>query len=217
MSDRGRHWDDAYRINGVEAVSWYQPEPVKSLELIRLLDVEPSEPVIDVGGGASVLVDRLVESGFGDLSVLDVSEVALDECRRRLKGHQVVFVQEDVLAWRPARRFGLWHDRAVFQFLTDEQDRRGYLTAMTQALKPGGKIIIGTFAEDGPTHCSGLPVARYSPAALAALLGPDFTVVATPREIHRTPGGATQPFSWIAARMDGPPAGKRHFIKQGES
>jgi trans-aconitate methyltransferase len=161
MSDRGRHWDDAYRINGVEAVSCYQPEPVKSLELIRLLDVEPSEPVIDVGGGASVLVDRLVESGFGDLSVLDVSEVALDECRRRLKGNQqVVFIQEDVLAWRPARRFGLWHDRTVLQFLTDEQDRRGYLAAMTQALNPGGKVIIGVFAEDGPTTAPGF----WSPA-----------------------------------------------------
>jgi hypothetical protein len=117
-----------------------------------------------------------------------------------------MFIQEDVLAWRPERQFGLWHDRAVFHFLTDEQDTAGYLAAMRQALKPGGNVIIGTFAEDGPTYCSGLLVARYSPAALAAFLGPDFTVIATPREIHRTPGGATQPFSWIAAKMGGPPA-----------
>jgi SAM-dependent methyltransferase len=208
MTDRRRHWDDAYRIKGVEAVSWYQPEPVMSLELIRLLEVSPSEPVIDVGGGTSLLVDRLVESGFGDLSVLDVSQVALDECRRRLKGHpEVTFIQEDVLAWRPSRRFGLWHDRAVFHFLTDHGDRGGYLTTMARALKPGGSVVIGAFAEDGPKYCSGLRVARYSSAALAELLGPDFTVSATRREIHNTPGGATQPFSWIAANMGQPSAG----------
>jgi hypothetical protein len=208
MTDSGRHWDGAYRTRGVEAVSWYQPEPVTSLELIRLLDVDPSEPVIDVGGGASLLVDRLMESGFGDLSVLDVSEVALDECRRRLKGYsQVRFIQEDILAWRPSRRFGLWHDRAVFHFLTNQRDKSRYLTTMAQALKPGGGVVIGAFAEDGPRYCSGLRVARYSSAALAALVGPDFTLIATRREIHLTPGGATQPFSWIAARMGRPPAG----------
>jgi len=200
MSDRGRHWDDAYRINGVEAVSWYQPEPVMSLELIRLLDVELFEPVIDVGGGASVLVDRLVESGFGDLSVLDVSEVALDECRRRLKGHQVVFVQEDVLAWRPSRSYALWHDRAVFHFLTDERHKTGYLVTMVEALRPDGRVVIATFAEDGPEYCSGLPVARYRGAELAERLGRSFTLIATRREVHTTPDGATQPFTWIAAR-----------------
>jgi hypothetical protein len=207
MADRGRYWDDTYRTKGVEAVSWYQPEPVMSLELIRLLEVDPSEPVIDVGGGASLLVDRLVQSGFGDLSVLDLSEVALDECRRRLQGQpQVAFIHEDVLAWRPSRRFGLWHDRAVFHFLTAERDRAGYLVAMAQAVKAGGSVVIGAFAQDGPSYCSGLRVARYSPAALAGIFGPDFTVIATRREMHRTPVGATQPFTWIAARMGRPPA-----------
>jgi SAM-dependent methyltransferase len=207
MTDKGRHWDDAYRNRGVEGVSWYQTEPVMSLDLICLLEVEPQAPVIDVGGGASLLVDRLLEYGFGDLSVLDVSEVALEECRRRLKGNpQVSFIEQDVLAWRPSRRFGLWHDRAVFHFLTDQRDRDGYLAIMGHALRPDGRVVIGAFAEDGPTHCSGLPVARYCPAELAEPLGPDLTVIATSKEIHSTPAGATQPFTWIAAKLSRPSA-----------
>jgi SAM-dependent methyltransferase len=203
MTDRRRHWDSAYQDKGVEAVSWYQHEPVMSLELIRLLGVEPSEPVIDVGGGASLLVDRLAHSGFSDLSVLDVSEVALDECRHRLKSHpHVTFIQKDILAWHPSRRFGLWHDRAVFHFLTDERDKDRYMATMGRALKPHGAVVIGAFAQDGPTYCSGLPVARYSPAELADLLGPDLTVMATRKEIHHTPDGAKQPFSWIAAKSE---------------
>jgi trans-aconitate methyltransferase len=208
MTNRGRHWDDAYQNKSVECVSWYQPEPVMSLELIRLLEVEPSEPAVDVGGGASVLVDRLAESGFSDLAVLDISEVALDECRRRLKEHpHVTFIHQDVLAWRPSRRFGLWHDRAVLHFLTDEQDRAGYLATMRRALKPDGNVVIGAFAPDGPTHCSGLPVARYSPEELAELVGPHFTRIATRKEVHTTPAGANQPFSWIAVKMSRPSAG----------
>jgi ubiquinone/menaquinone biosynthesis C-methylase UbiE len=190
MTAQGRHWDRAYQRKGVEGVSWYQPEPAMSLELIRLLGVEPPDPVIDIGGGASALVDRLAESGFTDLAVLDVSEVALDDCRRRLKRHsQVTFIHQDVTAWQPSPRFGLWHDRALFHFLTDNQDRTRYLATMGRALKPDGNVVIGTFAEAGPTHCSGLPVARYSSADLTELLGSGFTVIATREEIHTTPGG----------------------------
>jgi trans-aconitate methyltransferase len=202
MTDSGRPWDDAYRNRGAEGVSWYQTEPVMSLDLIRLLEIESSAPVIDVGGGASLLVDRLLEYGFSDLSVLDVSEVALEECRRRLKGNpQVSFLEQDVLVWRPSSRFGLWHDRALFHSLTDQRGRDGDLATMGQALRPDGSVVIGVFAEDGPTHCSGLPLARYSPAELAELFGPDFTVIATCKEIHSTPDGATQPFTWIAAKL----------------
>jgi SAM-dependent methyltransferase len=208
MSDRARHWDDAYQDEGPEGVSWYQPEPLMSLVLIRLLDVGSSVAVVDVGGGASLLVDRLVESGFGDVTVLDLSEVALEESRRRLKDHpQVTFIHEDVLSWKSSRRFGLWHDRAVFHFLTDERDMRRYLATMSRSLNSDGRVVIGTFAEDGPQYCSGLTVARYSPVELSDLLGREFTVVATRRELHRTPGGANQPFTWIAAKMSRAPGG----------
>jgi hypothetical protein len=201
VTDRWQYWDDAYRQQGVEGVSWYQLEPVMSIALIRLLGVQPSEPVIDIGGGASLLVDRLVEYGFRDISVLDVSALALDEVRRRVGGEPAVtLLKEDVLVWRPSRRFGLWHDRAVFHFLTDERDRASYLATMSRALKADGSTIIGTFAEDGPAYCSGLRVARYRTGELTEMLGPSFTPVATRRETHHTPGGATQPFSWIAAR-----------------
>lgn len=201
MPDKGRHWDDAYRDKGSQGVSWYQSEPVTSLELVRLLDVVPSAAVIDVGGGTSFLVDRLVEAGFSDLSVLDVSEVALEEGRRRLKDQpKVTFIQHDVLTWQAPRHFGLWHDRAVFHFLTDEEQTGRYLATMSESLEPDGSVVLGTFAEDGPSRCSDLPVARYTPSELAELLGPDFSVVSTRREIHHTPSGATQPFSWIAAK-----------------
>jgi SAM-dependent methyltransferase len=197
---RGCFSDDGYLI-GVSRFSWYQPEPVTSLELIRLLDVAPSAAVVDIGGGTSFLVDRLVESGFSDLSVLDVSEVALEEGRRRLTGRpKVTFIQHDVLTWRTSRHFGLWHDRAVFHFLTDEEDTSRYLATMSESLEPDGSVVLGTFAEDGPPRCSDLPVARYRPAELAGLLGPDFIVVSTRREVHHTPSGAAQPFSWVAAK-----------------
>ena len=206
MTASGRYWDDAYQDKGTEGVSWYQPEPVVSLELIGLLDVSPFEAVIDIGGGASFLLERLAESGFSDLSALDVSEVALEESRRRLKDQpQVTFIQHDVLTWRSSRRFGLWHDRAVFHFLTDDEDKNRYLATMSDSLEPDGSVIIGTFAQDGPARCSGLEVARYSPAELAELLGHDFSTVATRREIHHTPSGKTQPFSWIAAKRGGSP------------
>jgi SAM-dependent methyltransferase len=196
-------WDDAYRRKGAEGVSWYEPEPVMSLDLIRLLDVQQTDPVIDIGGGASLLVNRLARSGYSDLTVLDVSEVALKLCRRRLDGGQhVTFIRQDVLAWRPTRGFGLWHDRAVFHFLTDERDKTRYLATMAEALRPDGSVVVATFAEDGPEYCSGLPVARYKPEDLAALLGSDFTVIATRKESHSTPGGITQPFSWVAAKSN---------------
>jgi hypothetical protein len=200
VEDQAGHWDDAYRSRGVEGASWYQREPAMSLDLVRLLGVEPSEPVIDIGGGASFLVDRLLELGFVDVSVLDVSEVALRECHRRL-GHRpsVNLIRQNVLVWQAPRRFRLWHDRAVFHFLTDEQDRATYLATLSSTVSPGGSVIMATFAEDGPTSCSGLPVARYSAAQLAELLGEDFTAVAVQREIHATPMAGTQPFTWIAA------------------
>ena len=167
-----------------------------------MLGIAPAASVIDVGGGAASLVDHLIALGFIHLTVLDISEVALTVARARVGGQaSVSWVHEDVLAWRPQQRFDLWHDRAVFHFLVDPADQQRYLATLRAALAPAGAVIIATFAPDGPHHCSGLPVARYSAEDLIALLGDAFTVVETFREEHTTPTGGLQPFTWIAGRL----------------
>jgi len=166
-----------------------------------MLGVATSTAVIDVGGGASVLVDALVGLGFNDITVLDVSATALDAAQQRLGDSVAVnWLQDDVLSWRPERRYGLWHDRAVLHFLIEEEDRKTYLNALRRAIEPGGAVVLGTFASDGPEYCSGLPVVRYSTGALSKALGTDFEVVATRKEVHTTPANATQSFTWVAAR-----------------
>jgi SAM-dependent methyltransferase len=202
IDERSRRWDAAYVARGSRELSWYQVTPRVSLELIDLLGVHPETAVIDVGGGASTVVDRLVERGFCDVAVLDVSTAALDEVRGRLgRMAGVRLVQEDVLSWRPGRRFGLWHDRALFHFLVDPADRAGYLRTLLSAVEPGGLVVLATFAADGPERCSGLPVRRYSVGALAAELGGRFELLAARREEHVTPRGAIQPFTWVAGRL----------------
>jgi hypothetical protein len=198
---RAAHWDAAYETHGVTEVSWFQTEPVVSLELIEMLGIPRDAAVIDIGGGASPLVDRLVERGFNDLSVLDISDTALGAARQRLgPSARVSWLHEDLFAWRPSRRFDLWHDRAVFHFLVGKEDRDAYLDTLRAAIAPGGALIVATFAEDGPEYCSGLPVARYSAIDLGSVFGEGFAVVETRREVHTTPAGATQPFTWVAAR-----------------
>jgi hypothetical protein len=194
-----RHWDRRYAEAGATGVSWYQPEPAMSLALIDCLGVPKAEPVIDVGGGASFLVDELLARGYTDLSLLDVSFTALEIARHRLgDASPVRLLREDITTWRPERRYGLWHDRAVFHFLNDDGQRALYMDVMRGALGEGGALIMATFAADGPEHCSGLPVARYDATDLERLLD-GFTVLETRREMHVTPGGAVQPFTWIAA------------------
>jgi SAM-dependent methyltransferase len=202
MGDRA-HWNERYRAIGATEVSWYEPEPTVSLELLDALGVTPADAVIDVGGGASSLVDHLLARGHRDVAVLDLSAVALDEARRRLPADApVTWMARDVVTWDPPRRWAVWHDRAVLHFLTDDADRAAYVAVLRKAVEPGGGFVIGTFAEDGPTQCSALPVRRHSPEDLAALLA-DADVVAQVRRIHHTPGGADQPFNWIAGRLPG--------------
>lgn len=168
---RARHWDEVYERRGALGVSWFQPTPAVSLELIGTLEIPRDAAVIDIGGGASSLVDRLVDQGFRDLSVLDVSGTALEATRRRLGGDvPIAFLERDVLEWRPERQFHLWHDRATFHFLVDRAERDKYLATMRSAIRPGGYVIIATFATDGPEYCSGLPVARYSADSLVSVL-----------------------------------------------
>jgi trans-aconitate methyltransferase len=171
-----------------------------SLALVERLRVLNAAPVIDVGGGASRLVDVLLARGYVDLSVLDVSSTALEIARHRVADAAAVqWICDDVMAWQPQRSYGLWHDRAVFHFLTAAADRANYLNIARKAVAPGGAVVMATFAADGPEHCSGLPVARYDVSDLESLLD-GFTVVTSRREEHITPAGAIQPFTWIAAR-----------------
>jgi trans-aconitate methyltransferase len=172
-----------------------------SLELIEALRIPRDAAVIDIGGGASEVVDRLVEQGFSDLTVLDVSAAALEELRARLGGPAVVQLHQDLLDWEPPRRYDLWHDRALFHFLVTEADRLKYLETLEAAIKPGGIVIVATFAPDAPDRCSGLPVTRYSAEQLSDVLGDRFEPLVTRREEHITPRGAIQPFTWLAGRI----------------
>jgi trans-aconitate methyltransferase len=171
------------------------------MQLIDRLAIPVDAAIIDIGGGASTLVDDLESRGFADLTVLDVSDLALVEVRRRLgESKNVRLLRRDLLAWTPDRRFDVWHDRAVFHFLTDPNERQTYGRVLRSALSPNGTVIMATFAPDGPPTCSGLPVVRHSASDLAEFLGADFELVEKVREVHLTPDGATQPFTWVAAR-----------------
>jgi len=200
-TERAQHWDAAFEDSGVTGVSWFQPAATVSVELIERLGIPTDASVIDVGGGASLLVDALLQRGFTDVSVLDVSKSALDTVRERLgPTNSLALLHEDLLDWTPPRRFDLWHDRAVFHFLVDGQDREQYFQTLRSALRPGGAVVMATFAADGPEYCSGLPVGRYSSDDLANMFDSDFDVVEQMREEHITPAGTLQPFTWVAAR-----------------
>jgi Methyltransferase domain len=194
-------WERVHAGRDPTTVSWYQAVPAVSLELLDALGILQTAALIDVGAGASTLVDHLLARGFDDVTVLDVSRSALAEARRRVGDDpRVTWLQEDLLAWSPQRRFGLWHDRAVYHFLVDDEARERYRTTLAASLVPGAAVIVATFAADGPEVCSGLPTRRYSPEELASAFGPGFRLVTTRREEHRTPGGVVQPFTWVALR-----------------
>lgn len=199
---RQAHWDNVYRTKGESEVSWFQERPDISLELIALSGADPRSAVVDIGGGASRLVDGLVRQGFGDVTVLDLSEAALARAKARLgpEGGHVRWIAADVTRWQPERCYDIWHDRAAFHFLTEPTEQDAYVQRLRQAVKPGGHVIIGTFAPDGPERCSGLPVARHDAASLAALLGDGFTLVETRRHEHATPWAAIQRFQFSVFR-----------------
>ncbi|MFC5177179.1 class I SAM-dependent methyltransferase [Nocardioides taihuensis] len=199
-SDDGRqaHWEDVYSSKGVDEVSWFQRDPEVSL---RLVAGAPGS-VVDVGAGASVLVDRLLEAGRTDVTLLDLSPAALTVTRERLgpAADGVTFVAADVVGWDPDRTFDCWHDRAVFHFLTDPARQAAYVATAGRLVAPRGAVVLGTFAADGPTQCSGLPTARHEPADLATLFAHDFDLEHAERETHRTPWGAEQHFTWVVLR-----------------
>lgn len=203
--DARAHWDAIHRAKAPEELTWFQAEPRTSLALIQRAVPDPASSVIDVGGGASRLVDGLVRLGYGRLSVLDVSPSALAASRQRLgpAADRVTWIEADVLtAALPRATFDVWHDRAVFHFLTAPADRARYVEQVRHALKPGGHVVIATFAEDGPARCSGLPVVRYAAQALQQEFGLEFLLVDHLREIHVTPSGGSQAFTYALLRRD---------------
>jgi SAM-dependent methyltransferase len=204
MTTNGRqtHWENVYTTKGEAEVSWFQETPAPSLELLELVGVKPSSGIIDVGGGASRLVDRLIAQGFENITVLDLSATALGAARMRLGdiGGKVKWIVADATEWHPPEIYDVWHDRAAFHFLTDERDQQAYIQRLKQALPRGGHVIIGTFALDGPEKCSGLPVARHSAGSLSTLLGGDFVLVDSRRHEHTTPWQAVQKFQFSTFR-----------------
>lgn len=204
--NRREHWNRVYRDKPAYRVSWYQQQPAASLEMIAASGIAGDAGIIDVGSGASVLVDRLLELGYTKLAVLDVAHSALEAVRARLgdRAALVEWFEADVTRFEPTRRYALWHDRAVFHFLTDAGDRAAYVRTLGKALQPDGTVIIATFAPDGPPKCSGLDVVRYDEQSLAAELGASFQLRDSCREAHLTPGGMTQPFCYFRfARVAG--------------
>ncbi len=199
MASTVDHWDEIYSTRPTSDVSWFQREPYVSLRLIQQNSVATSS-IIDVGAGASFLADRLMALNYVDVTLLDVSQAALNEVLVRIgdSAGRLKCVVGDVTDWRPSRRFDLWHDRAVFHFLTEPEPRARYVENATKAIRPGGTLILGVFAEDGPTHCSGLPVRRYSAEDLQKVFSESFTLKSHEREEHLTPTGAIQSFTWVA-------------------
>ena len=204
-NDRAGHWERVHTSKNPEEVSWYQATSVTSLALVDACGLGPSAGILDVGGGASRFVDGLLDQGFDDVTVLDVSEAALRTAAKRLGGRAeaVRWVVADVTDFEPGRQWSVWHDRAVLHFLTAEEDRRAYGRTLSRCLKPGGYAIIATFALDGPARCSGLEVRRYSPPSLLEALGGDFELVTGLAVEHVTPSGAPQAFSYALLRFRG--------------
>lgn len=201
-SEREDHWRKVYTDKQPEDVSWFQATPEQSLRALDRFGAEPSQLVVDIGGGASTLVDALLARGWGDVTVLDIAAPALAEAQARLgeAGAVVMWEVADITNWRPPHRYDIWHDRAVFHFLTEPAQRAAYIRTLGEGLKQGGLAIFATFALDGPEKCSGLVVERYDADKLAATLGPEFSLEASWRDQHLTPWGSAQAFTWCVFR-----------------
>lgn len=198
MSERRTHWDNVYTTKTPETVSWRQGEPTLSLALIARVGVTHEAAILDVGAGATLLIDRLLDLRFTDVSALDVSEAAFERVRTRLGdcAHKVTWHVADVTRWRPAKRYALWHDRAVLHFLTTPEDQAAYGAVLSEALAPGGFAIISGFAPGGPEKCSGLPIVQHDAESLPRILGPEFTLRGVEDEMHITPAGGQQAFRY---------------------
>ncbi len=197
--DTKRHWEQIYAQRSPEEVSWFQARPETSLAMIEACALADDAPILDVGGGASRLVDELLAAGHRRVMVLDIAEAALAHARARLaaQAERVAWYAADATRFEPPEPVALWHDRAVFHFLREATERTRYVDRLRSGVRPGGQVIIAAFAPDGPTHCSGLEVVQYDAERLQAALGEGFTLAETRPEVHITPGGATQAFNYF--------------------
>ena len=196
-TEQQAHWENVYSTKGEAEVSWFQEVPEPSLDLLALVGATGDSAIIDIGGGASRLVDTLLAEGFKDISVLDLSAEALNVAHARLgdTGNRVNWIVADATEWEPPQQYDVWHDRAAFHFLNGEQ-QRAYIARMKRSLRIGGHVIMGTFALDGPEKCSGLPVTRHSAESLSMLLGEGFSLIDSRRHEHTTPWEAVQKFQF---------------------
>ena len=196
MFNRKKHWGDVYQEKSPSELSWYQKEPKLSLELIRCTNVASNDAIIDVGGGASVLVDYLSKESFTNLTVLDISENAIAMAKKRLgdTAKSIEWIVSDITQFDTSQKFSLWHDRALFHFLTDPSDREIYVKALIKAIRTEGHLIIATFATGGPEKCSGLEIVQYDSEKMIAELGDNFSLVEERKEIHITPANNEQEF-----------------------
>ncbi len=200
--DRATHWDQVYTTRQPTDVSWYEPEPTHSLALIAASGLPADSSIIDVGGGMSSLGTTLIERGYTDVSVADISAAALERGRTQAghAGRDITWIEADIRTHDFQRQYHLWHDRAVFHFMAQQHDRDGYLDTLCRSLRPGGHLILATFGPDGPDQCSGLPTARYGAQTLSATLGSDYDLLSSELVKHETPSGAAQQFLYAHLR-----------------
>ena len=204
--DRASYWERMYTLREPDDVGWYEEVPRVSMRRVGAAIAAGAESVIDIGGGASKLVDLLLDLGVPRVAVLDISASGLEVAKRRLgpRARDVEWIVADVTRVDDVGRFDVWHDRAVFHFLTDAADRARYVRLAERTLAPGGIAVMATFAPDGPERCSGLPVCRYAPEDLADQCGPGFLLVDSERYVHTTPRGVEQPFAYSTFRRLSP-------------
>ena len=206
--DRKSHWEQVYATRMAEKLGWYKPRLDTSLSWLAELNLGRSASIIDVGGGASTLVDDLVDAGYESITVLDVAEEALAASKKRLgrQSEMVMWLSGDITDYSlPPNRFALWHDRAMLHFLVDAEQRDAYHANLMQSLQPGGHVIIGVFAPEAPEKCSGLPVRRYDADSLARFLGDAFELLRQHKEMHVTPGGVEQMYVYCLFRRSATP------------
>lgn len=200
--DRKKHWENIYQTTQLDKVSWFQPTPETSLDFFKEFNVPTTAKIIDVGGGDSLLVDHLLDLGYQDITVLDISEAAINRARQRLgdKSNKVDWIVADAASFKPVEKYDFWHDRAAFHFLTQDQDISSYLETAQKSIQPNGILVLGTFSEQGPQKCSGLEIKQYSEATMTNLLKRFFEKIRCTTVDHKTPSGAIQNFVFCSFR-----------------
>ena len=198
--DNKKHWENIYQKKEIDGVSWYQKVPLESLQLIKKYSISNSDKIIDIGCGKSFLADNLLELNYNDISLLDISSNALKEVKERLKNKTVNFIATDILNFNSNDKYDIWHDRAVFHFITDLKEIEKYISLCNKYINKDGILIIGTFAEDGPLKCSGLEIKRYSINNLKELFKENFKFIEGFKKLHNTPFDTEQSFSFCVLR-----------------